>query len=76
MIDLAAVAQSFIEIPAILKKAETHCFEFSMEFLKQESGNFKRKSLYFDADGLVAIYECSRDGLDYEIRITPRKEKV
>jgi hypothetical protein len=67
------LGKSITEIPAILKKIETHCFEFAHEFLKAKSGNFTRTELFFDADGLVAQYHCDRDGRTYTIKITASK---
>lgn len=59
-------------IPAT-SKIETHCFAFAHEFLKSKSENFTRTELYFDVDGLVAQYFCSRDGRTYTIKITTSK---
>ena len=65
--------KSIAEVPGLLKSIETYCFEFAHEFLKGKSGNFTRTELFFDADGLVAQYHCSRDDRTYTVKITASK---
>jgi hypothetical protein len=74
MDSIACLAKSFAEIPAILKKAETFCFEFFVDFLPEQKGNFTRVNSHYTADGLLATYKCARDGRLYDVKITPRRE--
>jgi len=70
---LLDLGKAMTEIPALLKKIETHTFELGHEFLKPHSGNFTRKDIYFDVDGLVVLYHCSRDDRMYTVKITASK---
>jgi hypothetical protein len=70
---LLDLAKSIAEVPSLLKRIETHSFELAHEFLKAQSGNFTRKDIHFDADGLVVLYHCSRDDRTYTVKITASK---
>jgi len=67
------LGQALAESLAAVKTIETHCFEFAHDFLKTKAGNFERTELYFDVDGLVAKYHCSRDLRTYTVKITASK---
>ena len=67
------LGQALAESLAAVKTIETHCFEFAHDFLKAKAGNFERTELYFDVDGLVAKYHCSRDLRTYTVKITASK---
>jgi hypothetical protein len=73
MDDFKTVVKSFAEIPALLAKLETYCFEFAIEFLHEHSGNFHRIDSHFTAEGLTTSYRCARDGRIYDVTIVPRK---
>ena len=70
---LHSLLEDFVGIPALLKKAETYCMEFAIEFLRQKSGNFEKVDSHYDADGLVTTYKCARDGRIYTVKVTPSK---
>lgn len=67
------IAKSIAETHTELKNAETHCCDFSMEVLKHKSEHFEKLDLYFEADGLVAVYKCDIDDKLYTVKITPQK---
>ncbi|MBE3144243.1 MAG: hypothetical protein IMZ61_10020 [Planctomycetes bacterium] len=58
-----------------IKKAETFCMAFAIDFLQQRgrSGNFEKVDSHYDADGLVTTYRCAIDGRIYTVKVTPSK---
>jgi hypothetical protein len=71
---LQEFVQSIAEVPALLKKAETFCMAFAIEFLKEKSRNFTKINSFYDTEGLVTTYRCNLDGRIYTIKVTPSKD--
>jgi hypothetical protein len=72
---IQGLVTAFTEIPGQLKKAETHCMDFAIDFLKErsKSGNFSKVESHYDTDGLVTTYQCAIDGRIYTVKVTPSK---
>lgn len=71
--NVAGLVKSFIDIPVMLKKAETYCLAFSQQVLAHRTENFERVDSHFTADGLQATYMCNLDSRLYTVKITPSK---
>ena len=68
------LGKAMTETLTAIKRSETHCFELAHEFLKSKSGNFTQTDLFYDVDGFVVKYHCSRDDRTYTVKITASKE--
>jgi hypothetical protein len=67
---ISDMVRSFAQIPADIKTGTTHCFNFSLELLRN-SEHFKKIESHFDADALVCTYMCLLDNRKYIVKVIP-----
>ena len=67
---IEALLKDLTQTPADIKKIETHCFDLSIELLR-DSEHFKKIDSHFEADGLLCTYLCNLDNRKYTVKVTP-----